>query len=400
MNHRINAAAIDLGYNIVKVAYPTAAGPGTTVFPATAALLTRGPESVRGLQGLTVEVDRRRFFVGQDAQRCLGGTFSKPAQGDYLNSSQYRALMVGALSSVARGGGAKAGDNLQVACLALGLPVATFRTQCEQMARTWTGVFDVPLDDGTVRIHIEQVSVLPQPLGALARHIANVSGLMMEDEQRELIDEINASNILVLDAGSGALNFLAMRGSWYVDWQRSGSAPHGMAQCARSLARSFGDTAVNSWLLNPCVMHRLDWTIARREPFKMAQIGTVSCQEYWPSMRRVIDHGLDGVAHKVQHFRDCDRVLVTGGGARFYAQRLLERFPTISCTVEVVIDPILSNVFGFYAKADATAVHAALEQGARVACNEAKPSNRLCLSRVRTASEAHLFQSELSPRRH
>lgn len=341
------AVGIDLGLNAIKIAYPTPMGAATASFPAVARLIPLHAEIPGSVSGVAVEINGLRFFVGPDAEKWSVGHAAPPYQQGYSQSAQYQALMLGALSMAAKACGAGAGDEVEIAVLGLGLPLSSYLSQYPKLEQEWTGSFAVPLDGARVIVRVHQVDVLGQPAGAL-HHWAKATS-------PDAPEMPTYNSVLVLDAGAGAFSYLFSHSKLIRNPNRSGSNPIGMDYCVRLVAWHLKGDDFESWLLDPLARRRLGSAIAAREPITLPTGKIISVDEYWPLVNYAIDGSLQFMASTVEGFYDLTRVLVVGGAAEIFAQRLKHHFPQIASVLHMVDDPVFANVRGFYARAEALA---------------------------------------------
>lgn len=348
MKRQITALSIDLGHANVKLAYPSAKGVSTKIFPALAPTVDSGEDSlVEGAaraDGVQVTVDGLTYFIGPGAAAHLRSTESKVSQHGYTKTAEYQALMLGALSLAIQGCGYTAGQSVEVGCLGLGLPLTTYTEERAPLIKKWKDAFDVPVTGGTVRVCVLEIALCPQPVGALVEYAATTSS----------IDAINNTNALVLDAGGGTLDYLVTAGGLIVNNPRSGANMNSIDLCVRAVAQKIvKGNAVQGLLSNPYNLQRISAAITQRKPIRLPILTEdVQVEDYWPAVETIINRGLDEVENKVGDPGDIGLVLAVGGGGAFFAERCKERVPHFRDKVVLLGDPLYTNVLGFYRLAE------------------------------------------------
>lgn len=353
---RIPAIGIDLGHGNVKVAYPASNAVRTLVFPAVAANLggreLREFDDTARSDGVKIDVDGRTYFVGPDAARRQKGIATKISQEGYCHTSQYQALMLGAIALAAAACGAREGGEVEILCLGLGLPLTTYWTERAGLEQAWKGWFEVPLGASTVRVHVRETTVLAQPVGGLIKYADGALSGKSASETEALLSQFNTMHSLVLDAGGGTLDYLVAEGGVRLNPERSGANVNAMEACARAVAERCAGDSLEKWLGNQKVLSRIGESISKKQSFEANPVGVVPLEKYWPAVESIVDQGLDEALNKVGDLSDIQLVLVVGGGGRVFSERFKKRKPEMAHRVQEMGDPLFTNVLGFYAKAN------------------------------------------------
>lgn len=345
----IPAAAIDLGHGNVKLAFMKGEKAQLQNFPSLAPSLSGGKlvtyEAAPAPDGIVVRVEGVPRFVGPEATRYLSAMNDRAAQEGYIRSPEYQSLMLGALHYILKGCGACDSGNVEILCLGLGLPLTTYSAQREFLKQQWVGQHTVPVGNASsVNVHVRDVVVLAQPVGALMRYATT-----QPDSEYQLVAD---QNYLVIDVGGGTLDFLTTAGGARINQERSGSHPEAMRAVAIEVVRKMGGSRhADELLKNEYVLEKVESAIYRRKPIALAG-QVIDCDAYLPVVNAVVDRGIGVILSAVKSMHDIWRVLFVGGGARLYAERFGVRSEELARRIHVEADPIYSNVLGFLARAE------------------------------------------------
>jgi plasmid segregation protein ParM len=351
----IPAVGIDLGHGNVKIAHAASSKAPVSVmaFHAIAAPLATG--SVRHYEGggaqsggVVIEVDNLAFLVGPAALGQLKSNAPKSAQDGYSRSREYRALMLGALSFVLQRSGAKDGQDVDIMCLSLGLPLTTYYAERGSLRTAWIGDFAVPVENGTARLKICDVSVHAQPLGALLLHAEQSLAIEDKEERQRAVDALNEMHTLVLDVGGGTLDYITTAGGVKINGERSGANTNAMDKCTRAVAQRYAGARLANWLENPHILSRISEGIAKGGTLNLPGGQRVERHEYWQLVEELARNGLDEALNQVGDIFDIELVLLVGGGGSIYAEEFKARFPDMKERVRVERDPLYTNVRGFH----------------------------------------------------
>jgi PRTRC genetic system protein D len=326
----MNVLAVDVGFGITKHCRGTGARGQVGLFPSLAVPSTAGrfeglDHNAEGL--VPVLVDEARYLVGPQILQWLPGYSERIMDPTFSMTTTYLALLRGALT-LARHDNPSL-DRLDL--LVVGLPLDTFSGMSAGLRKRLTGVHPLIGSNGCIgEIEVADVLVLPQPFGALFGVLSNRTARASRD-----------TTYLVIDVGFGMLDWYTSVGTSAM-LPRCGGAPFGVGQLLRAGARSLlpGSEA------QPEVLQRIDLALregddtvrleGRERPLCVAQ----------SAMAGLLDSGLASILGGVGRHATIDHVVVVGGGARFYVERLADVFGD---RLEVMNDVVFANVRGFSA---------------------------------------------------
>lgn len=324
--------AIDTGYGNTKYCRRVGGNLQCDLFPSFAPLAQSGSleaiDSDGGRAMAVVEVDGSKYEVGPEVYDHLPGQFTRILDPDYAKSDQYLALVRGALAMCRRT------DPLlqNVDVLVVGLPLDTYVDRQADLAKRLVGAHPLPRIDPRAKaeIRVGTVFVLPQPVGALL-------GDLTQDSSPRALNRTT----LVVDVGFGTLD-------WYLgvglrpSSRQCGSARFGVARVLEEVARAISPRAAT----DDRVHRRIDEAMRQRQPSVTVAGKDHHLNDYEGVVRSVARLGLAAMLRSVERLDSIDRVLLTGGGAAFYAAGLRDMFGD---RVVIDPDPVFGNVKGFAA---------------------------------------------------
>lgn len=242
---------IDVGYGRTK--YVTLVGNGQIgcdLFPSIAPILTGSLLSDPILKTMdVVQVDMGGVIrvVGKDAQHFQGALMSKIMDDSYSGSDTYIALTRGALFYMGE-------KNINL--LVVGLPVTIFKNAeiRDRLRKNLIGLHKI--NNGFV-VNVENVQVLPQPLGGLYDAMANIPEYSNAKNQTSLI----------VDAGYHTFMFMVANGIKF-DHQRNGAYHKSMGAILASIAEGISaDPKVASSYTD---LQRIDDALLGKKEFKVS----------------------------------------------------------------------------------------------------------------------------------
>lgn len=335
------ARAVDLGYSKVKMTLGRAPQSGdiqATSFPAIAPVLKSGfARQMSGAQqpeGCVVAVGGVSYFVGPGALQRGSGSEARIVGEDYSASDKYLALFRGSLHGIAQHAGAA--SHLVIRHLVLGLPLTTYFDAFERLSERATGNHQMGGADQQLTVTIERVRVIVQPQGALI-HFGYRNG-------GKPLDGLT----LVVDPGGGTLDWYLADGKIPL-WERSGAYPKSMIACACAVA----DRINPKWRQQPAIMERIDEAIRLGKDRFTVQGEHFALADYRPAVDQVLDESLDQMFSTMGSLDDVDHILLVGGGASLFRDRLSRRQPRLKRIIRMDDDPVYSNVRGFHIVAEA-----------------------------------------------
>ena len=130
--------------------------------------LRRQPERTRALDGVAIEQDGQKYFVGQSSAKLLNSTGQiRAANENYCRSPEYAALFKGALWHIARHH--RVTGSLVIKHLVVGLPMTTVYENTDFLESLCIGIHDLPCINDTAGSL--KVCLLYTSLDALRAHV-------------------------------------------------------------------------------------------------------------------------------------------------------------------------------------------------------------------------------------
>lgn len=311
-------AAIDIGYRNTKIAFSHRGLPKTLLFPS---LAPRAQH--QALAGATlphrntrlVEVDEQTYEIGEDAHLLLGPRSNQVLHEDFVQTPEYHALLLGALSHI----GAS-----QIDVLVGGLPVRHIDGHKTALEALMRGAHRLP---GLGEIHVRRAVVIPQPLGGLIHHQSQTTAPDTEE------------TVLLVDPGYFTLDWTCAQGLKYLP-AMTGSFPAGISSGLRAAA-----DRISGQLGAP--FDDLD-TLDRKLRQKTVRIAghNFARDELDGIIADALRPGLVEMKNRLGKAQSIDRIVVCGGGAPYYRPLLEDTWPHLP--IEVADDPVMANVRGFY----------------------------------------------------
>lgn len=319
---------LDIGYSGLKFVYSPKGEPRhAAVLPVGAAPAESMGANFMGSgdEGIRVLVDGVPYIAGVEPSMIPGNTRSLDRK--YTESPQYRALLNAALRQA---------GSPQVACLATGLPVNLFfnaELRKDLKARLTAKHQVAPGRDVAVR----DVRIYPQPAGMYMAWMDSTHGA-----EEAMADKA----VLVIDPGFFSVDSVVIRNNRPYPGAAATSteAMSRVLELAdKDITQEFGDKTAMLGLYKGPIEQKLRQgkteifvagTSVDTLPW-LKRAGDTIAQRALPT----IESSLRGLGF------DIDVVLVAGGGARFYAPTIKERFPRQQ--VIVMANAPLANAHGF-----------------------------------------------------
>lgn len=320
-------AAVDIGYGNTKICYKTKKdqAPKTLVFRSIAAPahnLSTLPTGVLGQRDTRlVQVDGAAYEVGPDADSLVSSRNIRVLHERYIQSTQYRALFLGALSYI--------GQN-KIDMLVTGLPVQLFESDRVALEAMLLQDHQV---EGLGVVKIERVKIVPQPIGGLYAQI-----------RESTVQPLHSTSpaTLLIDPGFFTLDWAGMKGL-KVQPNLTGSSPTGfssaLAHAAKEVSRILGRSFENLDLLDEKLRDD-ELRIAGRH-INRESVDAVITSALRPAILGIQNQLGDGDLF--------DQILIGGGPAAHYAPIVQEIWPDHQ--VHMLEDPVTANVRGFHALA-------------------------------------------------
>lgn len=224
----LKARSIEIGFGTSSAVVATKNGkPIVRTFPSSFSKKSVGLEGFADNFGgrrktITVEVDGVEYEVGEDVA-LNGKTAERNLNDDYVNSVQYKALMLGALYTI---------HDDEIDVLGVGLP-ASHWSRREQAQKLAEGTHTYPCGRS---ITVKKAVVFPQPVAGL---LAYVNTLGQETFDREFKDK----TVVAIDAGYLTFDYALAKGL-SIDPERSGATEQGVSRILsdiqKGLSEAFG----------------------------------------------------------------------------------------------------------------------------------------------------------------
>lgn len=329
MEKNANVVAIDVGYGNVKHAFMRSGELKLGIFPAIAPSASNSECVSVGMQRrntVIVDVENMSYEVGVDAHLASDSSYRRITDENYPESTQYHALLLGALSYMGQ---------RDVDMLVLGLPLLTFNNHKAVLEKKFIGTHKVPRiqhpnsKEPPLDVNVKQVMVLPQPMGGLFAYAA-------ANQDRTISNETS----LIVDIGFFTVDWVYSQGFKPYP-AKSSSLPGGMNSVYQAiteslrgeLGRNINDVSrVDHALRNGEKEVRLFGKMISLE--KHIQAGVEKAKQFVASLANTVG---DGVT--------LDNIVLVGGGSNFFKDLIQERYP--DHTITLLKDPAHSNVTGF-----------------------------------------------------
>lgn len=201
--------AVEIGFGSCSLCAGIKDGkPEVLTFPSIVAQVDNRNDMSGGLSKrdtVTVTVDGSNYEVGPEAHLATGKTSTRILNNQYIDSPQYRALLLGSLAMA---------KMPVVELLVLGVPVTSLH-RVDELKTMSVGVHQI----GDIKVEVKAAWVIVQPLGGLLSY-ADQIGQVGYAELKEI-------NTLSVDCGYGTLDFLLSRGL-KINESRSSAVDAGM----------------------------------------------------------------------------------------------------------------------------------------------------------------------------
>ncbi len=310
-------------------------------FPSVAPRISSSMKAITAadrLSGALVEVEPGALhFVGKDVYQVAPTTGARAVTNDYSQSSDYKALFLGALYHIAKEHNVK--DALCIDTLVAGLPLSTVYTHASELTSFIKGEHKVPHplhSDTVLLVHVLNAIVIAQPQGALVAHGVEAASSSHPD-----------FNTLVLDMGGGTFDWFMARGI-RPNRALSGAAPIGALACAAAIC----DEIKPGLKDNPDVMARVDKALREGAEAVRVTGRDYAMETFEPVVSRVLADAIEQMRKSVGSLDSVDKILVTGGGARLMDKAFRVAMPEYAHLLEMDREPVASNVRGFHAIAE------------------------------------------------
>lgn len=215
--------AIDVGRSAVKVKAFAEGKTYDIVFPSVTSPAVRLSDeaSAAAAEKDTVKVDDRKFFVGETARLQGGVQTAAGLTADWIETVEYRALLLSAMKRLAD----QRVPGLVDASIVVGTPAAHYLNQRAK------------LEDVTQKTIPGTVKALSQPMGAFLAYFLADTGIPIPDRVQD--EEKRIRSYAVIDVGYFSTDFLLMREGVHVE--SKSSSCEGIYVAAEKLSRILAD---------------------------------------------------------------------------------------------------------------------------------------------------------------
>lgn len=323
--------AIDVGYGNTKFVVLRQSGGETHcgLFPSIAPQASSTADLGAGIfqrrNTAVIEVNGVSYEVGKDAALAKDASYGRILDPDFALTDTYIALARGAMYYMGV-------DRIDV--LVVGLPVNAHKSKSAELEKRMVGEHIIPaLRTGggaqTRVVKVDQVRVLPQPIGAFFDYSTR------ENRLQKMRKEMN----LVIDPGYFTLDWVVAQGVKIVD-ARSGAHSGGMsavlATMGEAINRDIGEQLPDFNGIDEAMRFGTNPRFYGRE-YDLAK--------YLPLGKDKARQFMAVLANKVGPAADIDNILLAGGGAEFFLDLVTEKFPKHN--IQITPDPVYANVRGF-----------------------------------------------------
>lgn len=317
---------LDIGYSNLKLVMGESnKEPREFVLPAGAGPASKLPTRLSNESdgAIHIMVDGEPWVAGVPADFLE--SWERDLHPDYPKSSNYQALFYAALLKTGRE---------RIDRLITGLPVSQYLDfeKREALAEQLRGVHRI---SAKREVEIEDVVVLPQPVGAYM-HLLSVSN-------EEMIETLEEGLVIVLDPGFFSVDWVAMQGR-SLRRGSSGTSTKAMSrvleEASNLIVEENGSGSCTKEALENAIRNGRDTILSfgeriKIQPFLDRAVKTVAPQAM-SSLRQAMR----------EEDRGADIILLAGGGGGAFAEAAREVFPRSK--VVVPESPVLANAQGFW----------------------------------------------------
>ena len=301
--HIMEIAAIDVGFGTTSVASNiTHATAKLQSFDSRAVIVDPREIARYDSVGLTkrrsilVMVDGVYYEVGPDVAALVSQTAERKLTGDYLSSSEYRALFKGALGQIRH--------TNEIDLLVGGLPINHLDRR-DEIQSFIEGEHLV----GSRTITVKKAYLVPQPLGALT-HYAKLKSM---EHNCDIAQVLKNKTYVTIDPGYGTFDFLTTTGLT-LDESRSDAKRMGQGLILERLSK-YLSTEFNEFIPTEIIdrAFRSGTLKLMGKSYPFPDAGEhFNCT---PHIDRVCREAMDVVVNKLDRAVDIDGFLVSGGAS-------------------------------------------------------------------------------------
>lgn len=325
---------LDVGYGNVKTVWGTECNASSEIIFRSVAKRTMHATDGFGsgaeeMNRVGIDVDGFKYLVGPDAATSGASSTTDP---DYVNRPQYLAMVLGAIYYMLKAKGAI--ENIDI--MVVGLPVSNFATKKADLIKICQGSHLIPApptlkaEHGQmVSIHVSKVLCVPQPMG----------GLRMQAQLDARAGANMNQKTLIIDAGYLTFDWLFAQGM-KPDIERSGSLNGGVSSLLSELSRQV------SLKLGVGAIDMAELEQALETGTLVIGGKNFDFHGYGKWMDAIAADVIDRFVTASNLTARFDRILLVGGGAKYFASALRRRFPNHA--IDIDQQSVMSNARGFY----------------------------------------------------
>lgn len=323
--------AVDVGYGNTKAAWGNECTPQTEIiFTSIANKITHSCEDVPSISlgRVPIHIDGDTFMVGPDSHLYSG---SRILDADYVARKEYLAFLRASMHYMFN----QTGVFHKIDRLAVGLPVSSYVSKKSELVRICKGVHDVPTPialvktlGATVKVTVESVIVIPQPLGALSVFASRCA----------LLNRTGGAT-LIIDPGYKTLDWVFANGM-NVDLERCGSFNGGVSSLLREVSSVVGKKLGVGFI----DLLEVEEAISSGKIFADGRFYDFA--PYAEFVNEIATQTIDKFFSALNIDREFTSIVLTGGGAKYYRDALARKFPTHQ--IQFDDDAVMSNARGFY----------------------------------------------------
>ena len=338
-----NVIAVDVGYGNTKVVWNHSIDKlgkerwGETCFRSVAPLMMVDEEKSGGIQNpdrIPLQINGKKYYAGPAASL---GIEARALDPNYIETDEHEALLRASIHIAMR---EKRELFEEIDMLVVGLPVSGFRSKGKRLQEIASEPREIPVptvlqtEGGpqSITVRAKQVKVIPQPFGGLRYAAQNLP------ENDDLFSDRALS--MIIDPGYRTFDWFVANGM-RPEMKLSGSFDGGVSSLLRLISQTIGyDHGTGSLEFDQVEegMVRgsinLGYQVIDTKPYR-AILEDAARKEVMAFLGRID-------SNKAR----LSRVFLTGGGASFYQQALVEKLPGYK--IETVQNSVMGNARGYW----------------------------------------------------
>ncbi len=309
--------AFDIGYSSIKTEVhnniPSIVGPARDL--SDIPMLGNLPPE----ENLQIEVNGEQYFVGQLAAKHSSNPIFSLRKERY-DSNQGLVLMETTIALLA-------GNDSEIRVIT-GLPVDYQKTQRSSLEEKLRGPHRVLLNGQPKRTFVQEVKVIPQPMGIFFHHY-------LDDEAKPTDSRWKNHRVGIVDIGYGTTDIAVVAGGQYVD-EYSRSSTLAMGKLNRLVSNAVLQSINHRW--EP---HEMDEAI-RNGNVRLRGRNISILEEIAECRKNLADQLIHWIEREWPDYDEMDVILLGGGGGASLYHHLSKTFH-----VKLVDDPQMAVVKGY-----------------------------------------------------